>query len=262
MTRLDFLSVIPQLPEIYVIYSAVTRAPYVSCEEEYYKEEVNYFDEIIMYATQKAAIKKTEELAQVDIPTIVVKVPQREMLMMFSELYLYGIDGVRIHTADDVFFFVLSEIINRPDYKKMKKAERPLENPGMQLSMLYFMQEIRRKTADKTSKKLREMEEEMLANILRSEFLLPLRVVEEDGQEKEELFMTQMNDETIMIPIFTDGATFTRYAAGKNAKAVRISAAKLSKMPLPEKVKGFIINPNVVGVPLNKEYLQAFMPGR
>lgn len=260
MTRQDFLTVIPQLPEVYVIYSAITRCPYVSCEEEYFNKEVNYFDEIIMYATQKAAIKKTEELAQVDIPTIVMKVPQREMLMMFSELFLFGIDGVRIHTADDVFFFLLSEIVNRPDYSDKPESERPLENPGMQLSMLYFMQEVRRKTADRTSKKLRDLEEEMLANILRSNFLIPIQESEVEGETKGGLLMVKMNDGTMMVPIFSDGVVFTRFGAAKNLKAIVMSAERLGEMPLPTGADGFLINPNGVAVPLKKEYLDKLMP--
>lgn len=261
MTRLDFLAIIPQLPEIYVIYSSLTRAPYVSCEEEYFNKEINYFDEIIMYASQKAAIKKTEELAKADIPTIVIKVPQSQMLQLFSELFTLGIDGVRIHTADDVFFFLLSEIVNRPDYSDRPENERPLENAGVQLSMLYFMQEVRRKSADRSSKKLREMEEEMLANILRSKFLIPIREPKE-GDTKGELLMVKMNDESMMVPIFSDGVVLTRFAAGKNLKAIVMEAQRLAEMPLPEAANGFLINPNGVAVPLKKDYLEKLMPGR
>lgn len=260
MTRQEFLTTIPQLPQVYVIYSALTRCPYVSCEEEYFNKEINYFDEIIMYASQEAAIKKTEELAQVDIPTIVIKVPQKEMLMMFSELFLFGIDGVRIYTTEDVYFYVLSEIVNRPDYSDRPENEKPLENPGVQLSMLYFMQEIRRKTADRNSKKLQDLEEEMLANILRSKFLIPIKESEVEGETKGELLMVKMNDGSMMVPIFSDGVVFTRFGATKQLKALIMSAERLAQMPLPQAAQGFLINPNGVAVPLKKDYLEKLMP--
>lgn len=259
MTRQEFLTVIPQLPEIHVIYSSLTRAPYVSCEEEYFNKEVNYFDEIIMYASQKDAIQKTEELAKADIPTIVVKVPQSQMLEMFSELFTLGIDGVRIHTPDDMFFYLLTEIINRPDYSDRPENERPLENAGVQLSMLTFMQEVRRKSADRSSKKLRDMEEEMLANILRSKFLIPIQEPEE-GDTKGQLLMVKMNDESMMVPIFTDGVVFTRFAMGKKLKAIILPAERLAQMPLPTSANGFLINPNGVAVPLKKDYLEMLIP--
>lgn len=262
MTAIEYANKIPQLQEVFVIYSALTRSPYVSCEEEDYKGEINYFDEVIMYTQEKAAQEKAEELKEADIPVVVMKVLKDQMLLMFSELYLFGVDGLRIHTEEGTFFYLLDEIIRRPDLSKMPENKRPLENPGLQLSMLYFMQEIRRKSADKTSRKLHDLEEEMIANVMRSKFLVPVKESEQeqDGKKAAELLMVKMNDESLMIPIFSDGATFGRFVGQKDEiKAIVMTVDKLNSIQMPEKAVGFIINPNSVGVPIRKEYLEKLM---
>lgn len=259
MTAMEYANKIPHLEEIFVIYSALTRAPYVSCEEEDYKGELNYFDEVIMYTQEKAAEEKATELREADIPVVIMKVLNDQMLRMFSELYLYGVDGLRVHTQEGDFFYLLEEIVRRPDLSKIPEEKRPLENPGLQLSMLYFMQEIRRKNIDKTSRKLLELEEEMIANVMRSKFLVPMREAELDGKKAAELMLVKLNEETMMIPIFSDGATFARFAGKNNVKAIVMSVDKLNGIQMPENADGFLINPNSVGVPIRKAYLEKLL---
>lgn len=259
MTGIQYAEKIPQLKEVYVIYSALTRSPYVSCEDEDYKDEINYFDEVIMYTQEADAKEKAKELAAADIPVVVMQVLNDQMLSMFSELYLYGVDGLRIHTEEGTFFYLLDEIIRRPDVSSLPEEKRPLENPGLQLSMLYFMQEIRRKSADKTSRKLHELEEEMIVNVLRSKFLVPIQETEKDGKKAAELLMVKMNDESVMVPVFSDGAVFSRYAGERDVKAIVMTFDKLNEIKLPENATGFIINPNTVGVPIRKEYMDKLM---
>lgn len=259
MTTIEYATKIPQLEELFVIYSSLTRSPYVSCEEEDYKSELNFFDEVIMYTKEEAAKSKAKELEDADIPVVVMKVPNDQLLLMFSELYLFGVDGFRIHTEEGSFFYLLDEIVRRPDYSKLPEEKRPLENSGLQLSMLYFMQEIRRKTVDKTSKKLHDLEEEMIANVMRSKFLVPVKETEKDGKKEAELLMMKMNDDSVMIPIFSDAAIFSRFAGKGELQAIIMPVDKLSTLKLPENVTGFNINPNGVGVPIRKEYLEKLL---
>ena len=259
MTGKEYAVKIPQLKEIHVIYSALTRSPYVSCEEENYQNEINYFDEVIMYTQEAAAMEKAKELGKADIPVVVMKVLNEQLLQMFSELYLFGVDGMRIYTEEGTFFYLLEELVRRPDYSKLPEEKRPLENPQLQLSMLYFMQEIRKKSVDKTSQKLRELEEEMVANVLRSKYLVPVKETEKDGEKVGELLLVKMKDESSMVPIFSDAAVFARYTWKDEIKAVVLTIDKISRMKLPESATGYIINPNSVGVPIKRELLDRIM---
>ena len=59
-----------------------------------------------------------------------------------------------------------------------------------------------------------------------------------------------------MVPIFSDVLEYGRFEKDQELKAAVTDFEKLAGMPLPDEVKGFMLNPGGVGLVLTKEYLQ------
>ena len=107
------------------------------------------------------------------------------ILSTFTSFFLFGINAVEFHTGDGVIILQLNEFIRRHDLSDIPEDRHPVENPSLQLTMLYFMQEFRRGLENPDNEKLREMEEEMVVNVLRGKFLLPFRPGE--GEMKDQV---------------------------------------------------------------------------
>ena len=170
MTREELIQAIPSIDQLYVLYSVHTRSPYVVCEEQTQDDAaVVYLDEV---EAEQAARALTEE--KKDVNALKMDDPSR-ILSTFTSFFLFGINAVEFHTGDGVIVLQLNEFIRRHDLSDIPEDRRPVENPSLQLTMLYFMQEFRRGLENPDNEKLREMEEEMVVNVLRGKYLLPFR---------------------------------------------------------------------------------------
>ena len=66
-----------------------------------------------------------------------------------------------------------------PDYNKLPEKQRPILNPQLQLSAIYFLQELRKPGVEPDKEALKELEEEMSVNLVKSTYLMPVEVQEE-----------------------------------------------------------------------------------
>ena len=133
-----------------------------------------------------------------------------------------------------------------------------MENPSLQLSMMYYLQEARKPggVAADAVDQVAELEEEMAVNLIRAKYLLPIKEVEINGKKATQLMMMKIKNGDVMVPIFSDVLEYGRFKRDQELKAVITDFEKLAGMPLPEEVKGFMLNPGGVGLVLTKEYLQ------
>lgn len=77
----------------------------------------------------------------------------------------------------------IGKIANQRDMSKIEPSKRPLLNPSLELSGIYFMQELRRPVKQEEHKNIRELEEELIANLRKAEFLIAINAEqEEDGK--------------------------------------------------------------------------------
>lgn len=75
--------------------------------------------------------------------------------------------------------------IARLDPKVAEKKEVPMLNTALQLTVIYFIQELRRPNQKKDDmvrmKRLQELEEEMIADLVRSRFILAVDFSKVEG---------------------------------------------------------------------------------
>ena len=63
-----------------------------------------------------------------------------------------------------------------PDYNKLPEKQRPILNPQLQLSAIYFLQELRKPGVEPDKEALKELEEEMSVDLVKSTYLMPVEV--------------------------------------------------------------------------------------
>ena len=137
--KAEFLKSLPTLEEAYILYSHLTHVPYTVYNEE------SGEDEAFLFTNLETAKAKAMELAEKKIqPTIAIKTNQKELIMIVSSFFVYGITAMHWTTDEGEAVYKVREVIKRPDFSNLPEQQRPLENPSLQISMIYYMQELRK----------------------------------------------------------------------------------------------------------------------
>lgn len=255
MTKDTFKNSIPKLEKVFVIYSRLTHLPYVICNEE------TFDDECFIYTEEEKALEMVKALAEEKRAAVALKVEKKDLLQTLSGFFTYGINMLVFRTGEDEYRFQLTELLRRPDISKIPKEKRPvgmeqpMENPQLQLSMMYFLQELRRGKENFDREKYRELEEEMAVNLQRARYFMPVQETEADGEKTLQLMLIKLKDGTAMLPIFSDGLEVLHFMGKQEAKLVLTDLEKMDKMTLPTEAKAFILNPAGAGLVLTKEYV-------
>ena len=100
---------------------------------------------------------------------------------------------------------------------------------------------------------MREMEEELLANLRKSDFLVAMEVNEEDPKKINIPYLKDKKDQ-ILQPVFSDVMEFEKFAKGKKLRIARVPFAKLPGL-LMQQAAAFVINPMGFNLVLNKEQM-------
>ena len=117
-----------------------------------------------------------------------------------------------------------------------------MENPGLHLTALYFMQEVRRQKFEKLPKELQELQEEILADYGKGTYLAPFN--EENGVP----LLKQQNGDSYQ-PIFTDMLEFNKFNRENFFKASVMTADKITGA-LAKGARGVVVNPMGVNLQL------------
>lgn len=255
MTKQELSQILPEVEGVYLIFSKLTRSPYVECDPETFE------DEVIIFLNENEATACAEQMEKHEIPVIAGKVSKQNMLRMFAELFPIGVNNIRFFVGGEESLIVgLEEVVKRPPLEEVPENVRPIENPQLSLSMLYFMQEARNKKENKDLDKIHELEEEMIANVYRSSYILPTKDAEVEGQQAVKFMLVKMQDGTQMVPIFPDTVSFANFV-GKEAevKGIVLSPKKLLDINLPPEASGYVISPAGACLAMTKEYLEAIV---
>ena len=212
------------LPEMFVIFSQSTKHPYVTSNEESFDDQIHIFSDA--EAAHAYVVAKNE---QEKIPVVSVRVAAEQFLHFYGTLYALGVNGVVLHDNDTETSLALEAIVHRrhnPD--ELPEKQRPVINPELMLTSLYFLQEMRRPVSEEEKEKadLRAMDEELVANLVRGRFLSGIIVdeSEEDAEENtEEVENSDGNTENEKVEDFESDVE------SKNAEDGKIEESKESE---------------------------------
>lgn len=234
--------------DIYVLYSQVTKLPYVTCGEETYNDQAWFFAE--EEALKEYGKKKLDD----KILLMGMKYEKKNFPRMYGLLYSIGVNSVIWNRGGEQVEIELSEIVREPDLSKVPPEKRPLINPTLQLSGIYFMQELRRPVEKEERKNLHEQEEELIANLKKADFLIALNPAGEDPK-KISLPYLKNKDGKILQPVFSDVMEFEKFAKGKKLRVIKLPFEKLPGI-LTEQAEAVVVNPMGFNLPLNRDQMK------
>ena len=253
-----FVKQLQKKESILVAFCAYTNMPFVECDSDTFDDQVWVFENETLL--QNFAKPYTEEKLVLQGR----KILNKDLLSFFSSLYFIGVNQVVYQNETSApVHMELSELVSPPDYSKLKPENRPLMNPGLQLTGLYFMQEATRPVPNEQKPELRDLEEEFSSNIVRSKFLLPIvlqngpgTVTEKLRQKKYQTPAVKTKDGTMYQPIMSDQTELQKFAQGRQMLALTIPFNALGK-GLPSNAKGYMLNPAGYHAVLTREVLAA-----
>ena len=237
VTKQETLAALRTPGELYVIMSGATRLPFVFCDEE------TFDDEIFLYYRADDAKEKAKELQGKRYASAVVKLEDKQLLAFYTSLYTMGVNCLAVNSGTDTEISIqLSDLVIRRKPEELPEGKRPVENPALHLTAIYFMQEMRRQAEPQPTEELNKLQEELLAHYGKGTFVAAVR---EDGQGP----ILKQKDGSIYQPLFTDMLEFQKFARGEKMKMAGIPAAKIPEILVGE-AKGVVINPFGVNVQL------------
>ena len=122
---------------VYVAYSQATKLPYVKCDEE------SYNDQAWIFSTEEQIKEFGKQLLEDKILLMGMRYAKKDYPRLYGTFYAIGINSVVWVDGEDKIEIDLPDIAKQADLSKLEPAQRPLLNPTLQLSGIYFMQELR-----------------------------------------------------------------------------------------------------------------------
>ena len=237
MDKQKMLSDLRGAKEIFVAMSLCTKMPYVVCDPE------TFDDEVLIYFSEEDMKREGKRLIEKKIPIQIAKVEAAQMLNFYANLYTMGVNCVLVNQyLDSETRIQLSELVHRPGNGKTPDGQVWIENPGLHLTALYFMQELRRQKLDALTDELKELQEEILADYSKGQYIAAFH--ENNGIP----LLKQQNGDAYQ-PIFTDALEFRKFNKDNQFKAVVVAATKIPEV-LAGEAKGVVVNPFGVNLQL------------
>ena len=101
---------------------------------------------------------------------------------------------------------------------------------------------------------MREKEEELLANLKRSEFLVAMNP-QGDDPKKISLPYLKNKDGKIFQPVFSDVLEFEKFGRGKKLRVAKLTFEKLSGIMM-EQAEAIVVNPMGFNLLLNRKQME------
>ena len=236
---------------VFVAYAQTTRLPYVTCGEETYNDQVWFFaDE---ESVKEFGKKKLEE----KVLLMGMKYEKKDFPKMYGLMFAIGANSVIWNNGTEEIEIDLERIVRKPDLSQVEPAKRPLINSTLQLSGIYFMQELRRPVAKEEHKNLRELEEELIVNLKKSQFLVAMEVDKENPKKINVPYLKNKEGQ-ILQPVFSDVMEYEKFARGKKFRLAKIPFAKLPEI-LNTQAEAMVFNPLRFNLILNKEQFKKIL---
>lgn len=236
---------------VFVAYAQTTRLPYVTCGEETYNDQVWFFaDE---ESVKEFGKKKLEE----KVLLMGMKYEKKDFPKMYGLMFAIGANSVIWNNGTEEIEIDLERIVRKPDLSQIEPAKRPLINSTLQLSGIYFMQELRRPVAKEEHKNLRELEEELIVNLKKSQFLVAMEVDKENPKKINVPYLKNKEGQ-ILQPVFSDVMEYEKFARGKKFRLAKIPFAKLPEI-LNTQAEAMVFNPLGFNLILNKEQFKKIL---
>ena len=212
-----------QKNQLIAAFCASTNMPYVICDP------VSFEDQVWIFSDEEGFREFAERFAAKKLPLRGLSVQKNNYPAFFSSLIPIGITEVVFTENGASAKIPLDQFVKKQDMSNVPILRRPLENPSLQLTGIYLMQEVKRQVPNEEKEDLPGLNEEFLINLARSRFLMPIEVKNGPGTPEERIRKGQVGFVNINTkngdsfrPIFSDTFEFNKFKQKKNLQAVTL----------------------------------------
>lgn len=249
------------LETVFVSFAQTTRMPYVECDKE------TFDDQVYLFADEEDAKNWAKEYGEQNIPLTTVKAEKEQILIVYSSFHLMGVNRVAFHSGAGFSYLPLDEIVTLKQ-PEGEKVGFPGKNATLQLTMIYFLQELRRPGQSSENlerrKRLQAMEQEMMANLVRSQYVMAIDVSKVEGEfdpqkhgQNIQIPYVKNGEGEIFQPLFSDMWEFRKFTKDRTSKFRVVTVPFKGLLPsLIKDAKGYILNPAGVSLILLRERLK------
>ncbi len=233
-----------------------TRMPFVYCDP------VSYADQVWIFADEEGLKEFVERFAAKKLPLQGVAIKKTQFNGFLGSLLHIGITEV-VYTENHASVAIpIEQFVRHKDMSDIPEALRPLENPQLQLTGLYLMQEVHRSVPAEEKEDLADLNEEFMVNLARSRYMMPVQLQNGPGSAVEKLQKRQfafmnltLKNGDMFRPIFSDSMEFQRFRQNKKEiQALTLPFASL-KSSFQDNMKGYLLNPNGCQIVLNRQLI-------
>lgn len=245
----------------YAAFSDATRLPYVACDQE------TFDDQVYIFAEEKDADEWAKAQAEEKIAINTAKVEKGQMLMFYTSLYLIGANRLVFHNGAGSSYLPLDQVVTINE-KEDEKNGLPQRNTTLQLTMIYFLQELRRygelPQDEERKRHIHDLEQEMVANLMRSKYIMAIDISKVEGEfvpgkpgQNIQIPYLKNPAGEILQPIFSDLWEFQKFSKNYGPKMqLGVTPFKGLLPSLIKDAKGYILNPAGVNLILLREKLE------
>ncbi len=245
--------------ELYILASQTTKQPFVVCDEDTYEDEIFVFtgedilqDYAKMYTKDKYAL-------------YAMKIPKENIPVFLNTVFAIGADTIMFSDGGAPVRISIEDLAEGPNYHKTPNEKILPANPSVQLPAIYFLQELRRPMGERTHQemaRLRELEEEMVVNMSRSEFIVLFdagsRPAAPGNKRNMRIPYIKAKNGDVLQPVFTDYMEVQKFNANVKMKNISLTTVSYDQLQnfLGKAAKAFVINPAGFNLILTKEQLK------
>ncbi len=243
-----------------VLFSAYTHLPFIECDDE------TFDDQIYMFTTKEMAQTFMHKYVLEKFALQIAILPGKAVRNFLGSLHLLGVNAVIFQDQGAPIRLQLDKLVPKPDLEKMAEAKVPQANPTLQLTGLYFMQELSRPVErnNEEKKHLHDLEEEMAHNLLQAKLILTFDVSNikgkwnpKDPSQKVKIPLVKTPNGKTYQPVYTEVGELQRFNAKNKGMKLEMMTVPYDKLAsfLVKDSEGFVFNPAGFNLILSKEQL-------
>lgn len=239
-----------KMETMYAVFAPMTSLPFVTCDPDSCNDQIWLFSEENLAKNAAAAEQKNKR------QLVVVKLENKQFLPFYLSLFNLGVNELLLDRGANAMAVPLTSLVKSPDFSKLPPEKRPVMNPELLLTAIYFAQDRVLPEEERDDENLHDLEEEMMVNLQRGKLLMPVQVPEGSTgqiQTKDMRFpLLKLQNGDSFQPVCTDPNEFQKFAKGQNFRAITVDCQQLKAL-LNKESKGILLNPASVRLIIPKE---------
>lgn len=247
--------------KLYVLYNQPMNVPFMECDDE------TFDDQVYAFTKQEEAQVWARPFIKDKYALIIREIPGKLLKAWLLTVASLGVNAVMIQDEGAPVRVQIKQLITLPDFEKAREAKIPEANPELQLTMIYFMQQVHRpiERGKAENQELVRLEEEMAHNLMHSRLIVSFDTTNIKGEwnpadptQKAGIPLIKTKNGTVYQPVYTEVQEFRKFNMKNPGRTMRLAAVPFTKLPtfLIKESQGMVINPGGFNYIMNRQIIE------